>query len=140
MEFTNSHGQAPDAPFFSQEIKKRFPFANLSGDYAAPEWVKPLLFQKYSLKDIGNCIRFLNKLKLHAFQIPPEIIEDVEIERYEDYEIDVCVRKWRKENKVLANIEIIDQNGDIVDNFQVPKDLKIRNFKSFILNTRYKKN
>ena len=44
MEFTNSHGQAPDAPFFSQEIKKRFPFANLSGDYAAPEWVKPLLF------------------------------------------------------------------------------------------------
>ena len=77
---------------------------------------------------------------MHAFQIPPEIIEDIEIERYEDYEIDVCDRKWRKENKVLANIEIIDQNGDIVDNFQVPKDLKVRNFKSFILNTRYKKN
>ena len=37
-------------------------------------------------------------------------------------------------------IELIDETGTKIGVFQVPKDLTIRSFKSYFLNTRYKKN
>lgn len=37
----------------------------------------------------------------------------------------------------MEKIEIIDENGDSIGVFEVPIDLKIRNFKSYFLYTRY---
>lgn len=38
----------------------------------------------------------------------------------------------------MEKIELIDETGNSIGKFEVPKDLTIRNFKCFILNTRYK--
>jgi len=54
-----------------------------------------LLIQKYSLKDVGKCIRFINQLKLHKDEIPTEILDDIEIERLTKYEIEVLNRLWK---------------------------------------------
>ena len=51
--------------FINQEFKERLPYANLSGDNAAPEWTKQILIQKYSIKDAGKCLIFLNEMNLH---------------------------------------------------------------------------
>lgn len=64
MESNNENGEAM-VNFINQEFKERLPFANLSGDNAAPEWTKQILIQKHSIKDAGKCLIFLNELNLH---------------------------------------------------------------------------
>jgi len=38
----------------------------------------------------------------------------------------------------MVKIELIDETGTKIGVFEVPKDLSIRIFKSYFLNTRYK--
>lgn len=60
MDYENVQVNAPNAFNYNLEISKRFPFANLDGEHAAPEWAKRLLIQKYSLKEVGEVIRFID--------------------------------------------------------------------------------
>ena len=65
------------------------------------------------------------------------IIEDIEIEKLSDYEVEMLQRKWKTEKKAFITIKVNDENNELVGEFKVPKDLKVRTFKSIILNKRY---
>jgi len=39
--------------------------------------------------------------EFHEKKINPDIIDDIELEIFEDYEIEICYRQWENENRIL---------------------------------------
>ena len=67
------------------------------------------------------------------------IIEDIEVEKLSDYEIEMLQKKWKAENRELISVKVNVETGEIVGEFNVPQNLEVRTFKSIVLNERYKK-
>ena len=51
------------------------------------------------------------------------IIEDIEIEKFTDYEVEMLQRKWKTEKKVHITVKVLDETDALIGEFTVPKDL-----------------
>ena len=75
-------------------------------------WLSYILKNKYSLRESSRVIEYFNKEIFHEkYLIPDDILEDIDIEPYEDSEIRSWEKKWemmQKEN--IKEIILVDEN------------------------------
>ena len=62
------------------------------------------------------------------------MIDDIDIEKFENYDVETYQRKWRNEKKKLIEISVVDESENKIGDFNVPEDLNLGLFKSIILN------
>jgi hypothetical protein len=74
-------------------------------------WLSYILKNKYSLRESSRVIEYFNKEIFHEkYLIPDDILEDIDIEPYEDSEIRSWEKKWemmQKEN--IKEIILVDE-------------------------------
>ena len=72
-----------------------------------------MLQDKYKIQKIKQVIKHFNTLKEEGSRLDLDLIEDIDLEPYNDFEIFVLQKEWETKNYPLSEISLImnDSNG-----------------------------
>ena len=112
-----------------------FPFTSMKGYNRCQGWIKHLLFEKYSLRNISDVIKSLNSRKgLYESTYQDQfMIDDLEIEPYSDFEVAQLL-----EIKSPVNFTVKSDEGDEwIIKLDIDKHT-VKDLKRMILNKKNK--
>ena len=117
---------------FEEEVKKRFPYANLKYHYKTPLWVVNLLMRKYQISNVAKCIQDFNENKRFQSPFDRDLEPYIDLEKYSPLERKQLESSWEsvREYKVIDDSEEFKMNAN--------ENMTIHSFKRLLL-TQVKK-